>query len=436
MVLSSRGVLLAAGAVASAIAGLAYGVEEFVLLATSVGVLLAVGAVIVRRRQGVSRRSLRLVVRVPVAEVATGQAALVELVVVNDGDHRLPSVLVQEPERHWALSHPGLGERRSPGGGGATGAPGAPRGGSGDRRVRDDDRRVQHDDRRWLGAGLFDTAPRRTRHDRTRDRRLVGRCLRLPELGPGADAMLRIPVPTANRGLLTLSAVVVWCEDPFRMFARRVTVAPPAHVVVYPVPTAPGHHAVAAAPRHAGHERTSGAAPAHTAGGSELSGLRPYAPGDRLTRLHWPSLARSGDLVVREFVEPEAGALTLLVDVRPAAHSEGSIEDTVARAAGLGSAALQRGVTVELCTSTGDRVVVLPDAAGRQTLFRALAMLGPADPPPAVMRRWGGRPIGGAVWATGAAESAEVVLVTTPAGATRAALPAPLRGRTETILFR
>ena len=61
----------------SAIAGLAYGVEEFVFLAMAVGVLFAVGALSMGYRRRVSRRTLRLVVRVPVAEVTAQQSAVV-----------------------------------------------------------------------------------------------------------------------------------------------------------------------------------------------------------------------------------------------------------------------------------------------------------------------------------------------------------------------
>jgi len=168
--------------------------------------------------------------------------------------------------------------------------------------------------------------------------------------------------------------------------------------------------------------------------GDELSGLRPYAPGDRLTRLHWPSLARTGELVVREFLEPQAGSLSLLVDLRPSAHTAASVEETISRAAGLGARALRQGLTVELCTSTGDRMVIPPNAAGRQTMLRALALLGPASAPAAVVRRWGDRPTGGAVWATASGQSADVVLVTTATGAAQRTLPESLRRQVETVL--
>ena len=245
---------------------------------------------------------------------------------------------------------------------------------------------------------------------------------------------MSIGVPTATRGLLTLGEVGLWCEDPFRLVVRRITMAPPAHVIVYPTPADSSQEGRTTGTHPGSREHASALGAPNALSGDELSGLRPYAPGDRLTRLHWPSLARTGDLVVREFLEPQAGSLSLLVDLRPSAHSADSIEKTIARAAGLGAQALRRGVTVELCTSTGDRMVIAPNAAGGQNLLRALALLGPASAPPAVVRRWGDRPTGDAVWATGSVQGADVVLVTTATGAAQRTLPESIRRQAETVL--
>lgn len=421
--LSTRGAVLAVGAACSAIAGLAYGVEEFVFLAISVGVLLVVGTVSAWHRLRTSRRALHLVVKVPVAEVTARQTATVELKVTNGGRGRRPAVLVEDPRAHWSVSHPGLGETSIAGARRIGTASGRPPQGFTSLGQRSPSQG-------WLGT----PGPRRTRRERAQDRRRLSAARTVPDLGPGAGATLSIRVPTATRGLLTLSDVGVWCEDPFGLVALRITVAPPAHVIVYPAPAELSHRGrpTGAHPGARARPATGGATDAVS--GDELSGLRPYAPGDRLTRLHWPSMARSGELVVREFVEPRAGSLSLLVDLRPSAHSGDSIEKTISGAAAFGLGALDRGLTVELCTSTGDRVVITPNASGRQTMLRALALLGPATAPPAVVRRWGDRPTGGAVWATGSGQGADVVLVTTPTGAEQRTLPAALRGRVETVL--
>ena len=437
--LTTRGQVLGAGALGAAVSGLVYGVEEFVLAALAVAALMVAGSLMATSRRLAFRRHARLVTAVPDAEISAGQSADAEVTVVNIGRRRLAPVLVAVDDANWTLSHPGL----------ALGALAAGR------------RAIERTESPRPARGFAEPSDRRTRRQRARDRHAVSAARRVPGLGPGSDAVVRVGIPSARRGVLTLSRVHAWCLDPFGLTARQVGVAPPAHVIVYPAPAtvtgarpASGSHP-GRRPLHSGAVATQGLA------GDELSGLRPYAPGDRLTRLHWPSLARAGDLLVRDFVEPDAGMLALLVDLRPTAHTEDTFERTIAHVAGVGADALARGVPVELCTSAGDRVAIPPDAAGRQTLMRALALLGPAAPPPGTARRWAGAGTPGAVWAASAASAAgavptvvppwaaggehgrhgapvtggDVIFVTTAAGTQQDALPAALRPQADTVVI-
>jgi len=432
-VLTHRGMVLAAGSVILAVAGLAYGVEEFVMVAASVAVLLALGAVSVRVRRRRARRGLRMVTSTPQIDLSPGQAAVVELTVANAGRRHLPSVVVGDPARCWAVSYPGLSGsalatgRRAPGPGRGLDRDVAARPGGGAPAE------VAADPTGGLASGLAGPPRRGTRRQRARDRRAVAGGTGLPPLAPGASVVVSFPVPATTRGLLTLSGVSVWCQDPFGLGARRVGTAPVAHVIVFPVPAAADRSAHDRGRRAGRHPDAGAAAPTNALAGDELQGLRPYAPGDRLSRLHWPSLARSGDIMVREFVAPDSATLSLLVDLRPASHAGDSIEHAIAQAAGLGVRALDDGVTVELCTSTGESMVIAPGAAARPALLRALALLGPAGAPPAAARRWGDRPTGGAVWATA---GDDIVLVTTAAGAAAQALPDSVRRQADTVLVR
>ena len=198
--------------------------------------------------------------------------------------------------------------------------------------------------------------------------------------------------------------------------------APPAHVIVYPVPAEMSPER----PRHGHAPRGSRtfvepARRTDALSGDELSGLRPYAPGDRLTRLHWPSLARSGELVVREFVEPQAGSLSLLVDLRPSAHTGDSIEKTISRCRGARperpGAWPHRRAVHEHGRPHGDRSQRGPGV--RRCCGPWLFSVPPARRPRSCAGGATGRP-GGAVWATGSVQGADVVLVTTPTGAAQA----------------
>jgi uncharacterized protein (DUF58 family) len=396
---SVRGLLLSTGAGVLAVIGLGFGVEEFLMVAIALGVLLVLGAASVSWRARMARRSLHLELRIPAMEVSMGQSATMELHVTNRRRGTIASVRIEAPARHWTVSYPGLGSRHLAGA--ALSSP-----------VTDSNPIVA------LAHTLAWSVP-------------------IADLAPGATTAVRIPVPTAVRGVLTLNPVGVWCEDPFRLFALRAAAGPTAQMIVCPVPdltqlTALPTHAVVSG-RAADARR--GAAPSVSVAGDDLSSLRPYVPGDRLTRLHWPALARTGELVVRDFTAPESGRLALLVDLRPSAHGASSFEATIAKVAALGTKALVDGVALELCTSAGERLEIPAGMAGRQALVRALALLGPTNPPTSSALRWTGRTSGSAVWAAGSVGEEGMVLVTTDAGAS-SALPEALRRRASVEVVR
>jgi uncharacterized protein (DUF58 family) len=399
-VVSFRGLILSTGAGALAVLGLGFGVEEFVMLSIALGVLLALGALSVAWRARTARRSLRLDLRVPAMEVSVGQAAIMELCVTNAGRRTIPSVRVEAPARHWTISYPGLGTRR----------PGTPE---------------------LSPAGTTDGNPL------VALAHTLAWSVPIADLPPGSGTTVRIPVPTSVRGVLTLNPVGLWCEDPFRLFALRSAPGPSAHMIVCPVPDLtqaaqlPAHTFLSGRPS----EHRPGAAPSASVAGDDLSSLRPYVPGDHLNRLHWPALARTGELVVRDFTAPETGRLALLVDLRPSAHGPTSFEAAIARVAALGSRALADGVAVELCTSAGERLELPAGPAGRQALVRALALLGPTNPPTSSALRWTGRTSGSAVWAAPGVGDEGMVLVTTDAGASTA-LPDVLQRRASVQVVR
>ena len=396
---SVRGLILSTGAGVLAVLGLGFGVEEFVMMAIALAVLLLLGAATVSWRARTARRALVVEIRVPVAEVSVGQPTTLELHVTNAGRRTVPAVRIEAPGRHWTVSYPGLRARLSA----------AP-----------------------LAAPAAETNPL------TALSHTLAWSLPVADLRPGSSADVDIPVPTAVRGMVTLHPLGVWCEDPFRLFGLRATTTTSAQVIVCPVPDL--------APATAGDGGGSPAGlptdarpwtiPSPTVAGDDLSALRPYVPGDRLTRLHWPVLARTGELVVRDFTAPEATRLALLVDLRPSAYpSASSFEASIAKVAALGGLALRDGVAVELCTSAGDRLEISPGADGRHALVRALALLGPTNPPTSSALRWTGRTAGSAIWAAAGVDEQRMVLVTTDTGASTA-LPDVLRRRAVVEVVR
>ena len=52
------------------------------------------------------------------------------------------------------------------------------------------------------------------------------------------------------------------------------------------------------------------------AGAMDLRALRPYVPGDELRHLHWKATARTGQLMVREYVDPAQPWCVVVLDTR------------------------------------------------------------------------------------------------------------------------
>jgi hypothetical protein len=340
-VLRRRGLSVVPLSVVLALVGAAFGVEEFVLLAVAGVSLLGVGGLTLCWQVRRVRRALHLEVDRAGGELFVGDDAAVTLVGVNRGRHTLPALWVAGGER-WAVSHPGLT---------STGVVPPPIPGDSFEAAPGWARRL----RGWLGAPIQ-----------------AGTWRPVPALAPAEHWRLSIPVSTRSRGLWSLGPVALWCTDPLGLTAWPVGAAPVSRMVVFPVPLAldpadlPTGEGAPARPS-AGFEGP----PAWTAGGDEFGGLRPYVPGDRLTRLHWPALARSGQLLSRHFVEHQ-DPLELLIDTRP-----WKIDAAAAGAAGIGTVALSEGRPVTLSTGAGERLVVAPGPLGRAQLLRALALVGP-----------------------------------------------------------
>ena len=349
--LTARGLFLVVASVLLVVLGVAGGIEEFLLLAVAAGALLVWGALTLLGQVPRVRRELRLEVDRPMRDLFVDTEGTLGLVVANRGRRPLPTIWL-DAGRRWQVSFPGFT-------GTARELPRVPEGPRARRR-----RRL----RRIAGLGP----------------RLAG----LVGVGPlGAHDRARLPVevPSSSRGLWSLEPMALWCTDPLRLVAWRAVSTPVANVVVVPRPvpssgppradpgSRPDHHA--AAPSSA------------SGGGDEFAGLRPYVPGDRLTRLHWPTLARTDQLLSRSFVEVHR--LQIVVDTRP-----WEIDASVMRAAGVGIAALEAGTPVELRTAGGDELVISPGPLGRSTLLRALALVAPVGARDGSRSLRVGRPMG------------------------------------------
>lgn len=192
------------------------------------------------------------------------------------------------------------------------------------------------------------------------------------------------PVPTGTRGILFLPGRRLWVHDPFGLVGVVVATVPPVTVVVHPAPApvAVGMPPVAAA----GVATRPAAAQAGGGGGGELDGVRPYVPGDPLHLVHWPSLARPGPPLAKDFGADAGEQRCVLVDDRAGVHTRESFESMLAAACGLVVTGWHAGTPVVLTTWSGTTTVVGASTDDLERGMVALASMTPraarGAPPP------------------------------------------------------
>lgn len=191
----------------------------------------------------------------------------------------------------------------------------------------------------------------------------------------------QVNVHFARRGRRAVAPARLVVRDPLGL-AERTIVSAPGEVLVLPrvepVTAGAGGGADAAAGRTAGSRASEGAE-------VELDALRPYRPGAPASRIHWPTVARTGTMVERRLVsDSDLRPLVVLDPRRPA--SEEALDRAVRAAASLCvHLAAPAGVALLL---PGDRRVTEIDPAlhAWPAAHARLALVEAGDRPPAPPR--------------------------------------------------
>jgi uncharacterized protein (DUF58 family) len=182
------------------------------------------------------------------------------------------------------------------------------------------------------------------------------------------DGGLRCVVDRPGAHILDASPLRL--TDDLGLFSRAVRGGRPESVLVLPTPTPPPEHL-----------RRGGS---YVAGDPEPDGLRPYTPGTPISRVHWVSAARGGQLQERHFVTGRDQLPLVVVDT---ADADDAALDWVARSAA--------GIVLALARHGGCRVLlpgdreptIVPDAGVWPAIHRRLAALEPDVPAAAVYDR-------------------------------------------------
>lgn len=218
---------------------------------------------------------------------------------------------------------------------------------------------------------------------------------------PGERVAWRTAARCERRGVYRLGPLTARLGDPFGLFELAWREGSPRELTIYPplvrLPPLP-------LPRGArGGLARADLLQIHVT--PNVAGVRQYAPGDPPSRIHWPYLARHGELYVKEFDQERAGALWIVLDLAAAAyppvaaatalarpggdtHTQSSVVEAIADtvrpatlvdlavtlAASLAAQALAEGRSVGLLCDDGRRRVVSP-ASGARQLWRVLNAL-------------------------------------------------------------
>jgi uncharacterized protein (DUF58 family) len=139
---------------------------------------------------------------------------------------------------------------------------------------------------------------------------LLGRTL---PIGRGVPLRTRVEVRFERRGRRSLEPARLAITDPLGL-ARRELVVPPIDVIVLPriePVLAPGGGAAVGPAARAGR-------PLAAAAEVELDALRPYRPGTPAARIHWPVVARTGEMMERQLAaDADSRPLVVLDPRRP-----------------------------------------------------------------------------------------------------------------------
>lgn len=194
-------------------------------------------------------------------------------------------------------------------------------------------------------------------------------------VGPRQRIAWRARTLCRKRGRYTLGPVTATTGDPMGLFRREITLAPSSQLLV--LPNVFDLKAFALFPgvmpgRGRGAQRSL-----HVT--TNVVTVRDYRAGDALTRIHWPSTARHGQLMVKEFDLDPTIDVAILLDLDKDTHvgeDESSTEEYAVTIAASVLAFLlrQRDLAVALETP-GPSGASLPLDRGERQLDRALESL-------------------------------------------------------------
>ncbi len=201
--------------------------------------------------------------------------------------------------------------------------------------------------------------------------------LSLAPIRAGESTIAAYRLPTTRRGVIRLGPVDIEDVDAAGLARSGRTFGSFTTLLVHPpIEFVPEARILS------GHDPMMGDQQKQALGISdeEFDGLREYQSGDDLRKVHWPSSARYGDLLVRRFQPPRHGRLTLVIDTRPPGDDDDVLDITTSIAASIASSVLNAGDSARIQTTEGRSTNVISGAPRILEALEFLAMLESGGP--------------------------------------------------------
>jgi uncharacterized protein (DUF58 family) len=179
----------------------------------------------------------------------------------------------------------------------------------------------------------------------------LGKPARLVVAGipPGSRQRVSYSVITRHRGRYVIGPLSISITDPFGLARVKMQTSATNDLIVYPTieeldPWTLGMQGAGAGESTVRHLFRSAA---------EFYTMREYVTGDDLRRIHWPSVARTGHLMIRQDESNRRSMATIFLDNRSSAMGAGAspgFEKGVSVAASIGRLLIQEGFAVHIAT--------------------------------------------------------------------------------------
>ncbi len=166
-----------------------------------------------------------------------------------------------------------------------------------------------------------------------------------------------ITVPTQRRGPVSLGPWVLERVDPWGLLRRQVGALEGVALLVVPRVRPVSLAALPSALTDFGGTSEMGT--------TTFATLREYVIGDELRHVHWRSSAKTGKLMMRQYVDVTRPRITVVLVVEDRAYtSADEFETTVDYVASLAAVASSSGLDVDVVTTSGERAA---HGSGRST---------------------------------------------------------------------